>query len=122
MKIEQLHIDKIKSSFEKMQTKVDFLQLLNQAKPFVYGEKTVPFDLKQITWYSNTKLGKKRYKEFTIKKKSGSFRTIHSPVRGLKAIQKTLSFILQCVFEPHIAAYGFVRNKSIVDKCTEFSC
>ncbi len=115
MKIEQLHIDKIKSSFEKMQTKEDFLQLLNQAKPFVYGEKTVPFDLKQITWYSNSKLGKKRYKEFTIKKKSGFFRTIHSPVRGLKAIQKTLSFILQCVFEPHIAAYGFVRNKSIVD-------
>ena len=98
-----------------MQTKEDFLQLLNQAKPFVYGEKTVPFDLKQITWYSNPKLGKKRYKEFTIKKKSGSLRTIHAPVRGLKAIQKTLSFILQCVFEPHIAAYGFVRNKSIVD-------
>ena len=79
-----------------MQTKEDFLQLLNQAKPFVYGEKTVPFDLKQITWYSNPKLGKKRYKEFTIKKKSGSLRTIHAPVRGLKAIQKTLSFILQC--------------------------
>jgi RNA-directed DNA polymerase len=115
MKIEQLHIDKIKSSFEKMQTKEDFLQLLNQAKPFVYGEKTVPFELKQINWYSNPKLGNKRYKEFTIKKKSGSLRTIHSPVRGLKAIQKTLSFILQCVFEPHIAAHGFVRNKSIVD-------
>jgi retron-type reverse transcriptase len=115
MKIEQAHIDKIKSSFEKMQTRADFLQLLNEAKPFVYGKKAVPFDLNQITWYVNPKLGKKRYKEFTIKKKSGSLRTIHSPVRGLKAIQKTLSFILQCVFEPHNAAYGFVRDKSIVD-------
>ena len=115
MKIEQSHIDKIKSSFEKMQTKDDFLQLLNQAKPFVYGEKAVPFDLKQITWYSNPKLGKKRYKEFTIKKKSGNLRIIHSPVSGLKAIQKTLSFILQCVFEPHNASYGFVRNRSIVN-------
>jgi len=115
MKVEQVHIDKIKSSFEKMQTRDDFLQLLNEAKPFVYGKKAVPFDLNQITWYANPKLGNKRYKEFTIKKKSGSLRTIHSPVRGLKAIQKTLSFILQCVFEPHKAANGFVRNKSIVD-------
>jgi retron-type reverse transcriptase len=118
MKIEKTHIEKIKSSFEKMQTKDDLLQLLNEAKPFVYGQKSVPFDLNQITWYSNPKLGKKRYKEFVIKKKSGSLRTIHSPVRGLKAIQKTLSFILQCVFEPHNAAYGFVRNRSIVDNAS----
>ncbi len=115
MKIEKEHIEKIKSSFEKMQTKDDFLQLLNEAKPFVYGKNSIPFKLNQITWYSNPKLGKKRYKEFNIKKKSGSLRTIHSPIRGLKAIQKTLSFILQCVFEPHNAAYGFVRNRSIVD-------
>lgn len=118
MKVEQLHIDKIKSSFEKMQTKEDFLRLLNEAKPFVYGQNTVPFVLSQITWYSNPKLGKKRYNEFVIKKKSGSLRTIHSPVRGLKAIQRTLSFILQCVFEPHNAAYGFVRNRSIVDNAS----
>jgi hypothetical protein len=115
MKIEKVHIDKIKSSFEKMQTKDDLLRLLNEAKPFVYGQNTVPFVLSQITWYSNPKLGKKRYNEFVIKKKSGSLRTVHSPVRGLKAIQRTLSFILQCAFEPHNAAYGFVRNRSIVD-------
>ena len=56
-----------------------------------------------------------RYRSFTVKKKSGSLRTIHAPVKGLKAIQKTLAFVLQCVFEPHKAAMGFVRNKSIVD-------
>lgn len=115
MKVEQLHIDQIRNAFENMQSREDLLQLLNFAKPLVYGEKTVPFVLKQLTWYSNPKLAVNRYKEFKIRKKSGDDRTINAPVLGLKAIQKTLSFVLQCVFEPHKAAMGFARDKSIVD-------
>lgn len=115
MKIEQEHIDSIRFGFENMQTKEDFLYLLNQAKPLVYGENTSPFELKQLTWYANTQINKNRYRRFTINKKSGSKREIHAPYPGLKAIQKTLSFVLQCVYEPHAAATGFVRNKSIVD-------
>lgn len=115
MKIEQSHIDQIRTAFQKMQTKEDLLQLMNDVKPLIYGEKTVSFQLKQLTWYSNPKLAKKRYTEFKVKKKSGAERSIHAPVRGLKAIQKTLSFILQCVYEPHKAATGFVKDKSIVE-------
>ena len=115
MKIEQAHIDQIRIAFEKMQSKEDLLHLLNVAKPLVYGENAVPFELKQLTWYSNPKLAITRYTEFKIKKKSGEDRVINAPVEGLKAIQKTLSFVLQCVFEPHKAAMGFVREKSIVD-------
>lgn len=119
MKIEQLHIDQIRTAFENMQSKEDLLQLMNEVKPMIYGDKTVPFHLKQLTWYSNPKLATKRYTSFTIKKKSGAERTIHAPVKGLKAIQKTLSFILQCIYEPHKAATGFVREKSIVDNAKE---
>jgi hypothetical protein len=115
MKIEQAHIDQIRTAFNEMQTKRDLLHLLNEAKKLVYGDKAVPFELKQLTWYANPQLGKKRYTEFTIKKKSGSKRSIHAPVKGLKSLQKILSFVLQCVYEPHNAAMGFVRNKSIVD-------
>ncbi len=115
MKPEQAHIDQIRTSFEKMKSREDLLNLLNNAKPMVYGEKAVPFELKQLTWYANPNLGKKRYTEFKIRKKSGSERTIHAPVRGLKSLQKVLSFVLQCVYEPHNAAMGFVRDKSIVD-------
>jgi hypothetical protein len=115
MKIQQSDIDQIKIAFEKMQSREDLLHLLNVAKPLVYGEKAVPFVLKQLTWYSNPKLAINRYTEFKIKKKSGDDRTINAPVEGLKSIQKTLSFVLQCVFEPHKAAVGFVRDKSIVD-------
>ncbi len=115
MKPEQAHIDQIRAAFEKMESREDLLHVLNVAKPMVYGDKAVPFQLKQLTWYANPKLGRKRYTEFKVKKKSGAERSIHSPVAGLKSIQKTLSFVLQCVYEPHNAAMGFVRDKSIVD-------
>jgi hypothetical protein len=115
MKLEQAHIDQIRISFEKMQSREDLLHVLNEAKPLVYGDKAVPFDLKQLTLYANPKLGRNRYAEFKIKKKSGAERCIHAPVKGLKSLQKTLSFVLQCVYEPHNAAMGFVRDRSIVD-------
>jgi len=115
MKLEQQHIDHIKSAFAKMQTKEDLLLLMNEVKPLVYGEKTVPFKMKQLTWYANPKVSGERYKEFKIKKKSGSERSIHAPVKGLKALQKTLALILQSAYEPHNSAMGFVRGRSIVD-------
>jgi len=115
MKQVQANIDQIRTAFEKMQSREDLLHLLNEVKPLIYGEKAVPFELKQLTWYANPKLSGKRYTEFKIKKKSGAQRSIHSPVKGLKAIQKTLAYILHCVYEPHKAAMGFVRDRSIVD-------
>jgi hypothetical protein len=70
--------------------------------------------LKQLTWYANPRLSGKRYTEFKINKKSGTQRSIHSPVKGLKAIQRTLAYILHCIYEPNKAAMGFVRDRSIV--------
>ena len=115
MKLDQNHIEQIKNAFEKMQTKHDLLDLMNIAKPLIYGPNSVPFELKQLTWYANPKLRKNTYKEFKIKKKSGAERSIHAPENGLKAIQKTLSLILHCVYVPNKAAMGFVRERSIVD-------
>jgi|GEM_PF-293121 len=115
MNIDQEYIEAIKDEFERICSKEDLLRLINQVKPLFYGEKTVPLDLRQLTWYVSPNINKYRYTEFKIPKKSGAFRTIHAPVSGLKAIQKALSFILQCVFEPHNASTGFVKGKSIVD-------
>lgn len=115
MKTETNHIEYIRSAFENMQTKEDLLQLMNYAKPLIYGEKSVPFDLKQLTYYAYSHAGVARYKEFKIKKKSGGERSIHAPVAGLKAIQKTLALILESIFVPHSAAKGFVKEQSIVD-------
>lgn len=119
MKIEKEHIKYIQDEFALMQSRQDFLDLLNYTKPLIYGKEAIPFALNQITYYSNPKRSNKVYKEFQINKKSGGTRTIYAPENGLKAIQKTIAFILQCVFEPHKAATGFVIGKSIIDNAKE---
>lgn len=115
MKIEQSHIVHIKEQFAKLQNKEDLVALLSDAKNMLYGEDCKPVRLKSVTYYANPKICKKRYKTFTIKKKSGGDRTINAPVKGLKSILRPLNFVLQCNYEPHEAATGFVRDKSVVD-------
>lgn len=108
------HIEKIRTLFAEMHTRRCLLELLNVAKPYVYGPNATDFHMKQLTWYAFKTEGR-RYTEFTVKKKSGGVRTISAPVQGLLAIQKTLAYILQCVFDAHPSAYGFVKGRSIVD-------
>lgn len=115
MKIEQAHIDQIRKQFAELQSKEDLVKLLSNAKTMLYGEECKPVQLKSLTYYANPTLCKKRYQTFTIKKKSGADRTINAPVKGLKSILRSLNFVLQCVYEPHEAATGFVLEKSIVD-------
>lgn len=115
MKIEQAHIDQIRKQFAELQSKEDLVKLLSDAKNMLYGEECKPVQLKSLTYYANPVLCKKRYQTFTTKKKSGADRTIHAPVKGLKSILRSLNFVLQCVYEPHEAATGFVLEKSIVD-------
>jgi retron-type reverse transcriptase len=119
MKIEKEHKKYIQIAFAAMKSRADFLELLNYAKPLIYGNASIPFKLQQITHYANPLRSKKSYKEFQIKKKSGGVRTIYAPENGLKAIQKIVAVILQCVFEPNKAAKGFVSGKSIVDNAKE---
>jgi RNA-directed DNA polymerase len=118
MRPEPEQINFIKESFQNMKSKEDLLDLLNYSKKILFGEETVPFQLKVLTYYSNPKIALKRYTSFTIKKKSGSDRKIHAPVKGLKAIQRSLNLILQIVFTPHPAATGFISGKSIVDNAS----
>jgi RNA-directed DNA polymerase len=115
MKIEQVHIDQIRKQFAELQSKEDLVKLLSNAKNILYGEERKPVQLKSLTYYANPILCKKRYQTFAIKKKSGADRTIHAPVKGLKSILRSLNFVLQCVYEPHEAATGFILEKSIVD-------
>jgi hypothetical protein len=149
MKINQEQENLIIKHFQKMDSKDDFIDLLNTTKCFLYGDKFHPFEMQQLNYYINkdnfqdntqavkdiAKLFgdnetdnvlinkgafKKRffYTEFTIKKKSGKDRTIHAPIKGLKEFQKTLNIILQCIFDSHPAATGFVIGKSITDNAS----
>lgn len=121
MRAEPEQIKFIQNTFQIMKSKEDLLGLLNYSKRILFGEKTIPFQLKVLTYYSNPKIAPNRYISFTVKKKSGKNRQIHAPVKGLKAIQRSLNLIFQVVFTPHPAATGFTNNKSIVDNATQHS-
>lgn len=114
MKITTAQQLKIKDLFNKMNSKSDFLDLLNYTKSLLYRKKTFLFTKKQLNFYIN-KNGLNNYKTFKIKKKSGKTRIIHSPKKGLKEFQKCLNIILSTIYQPHESANGFVSGKSIVD-------
>jgi hypothetical protein len=119
MKIEKKHIDQIRKQFAELQSKEDLVTLLSAAKNMLYGEECKPVQLKSLTYFANPNICKKRYQTFAIKKKSGGARTINAPAKGLKSILRSLNFVLQCMDEPHEAATGFVRDKSIVDNANK---
>ncbi len=115
MKIEQKHIEQIKAQFAEMQNKEDFAKLLSTANNFLYQKECTPIKLKYLTYYANPLICKNRYQSFSILKKTGGERAINAPVNGLKSILRSLNFVIQCIYEPHKAATGFVIDKSIVD-------
>ena len=115
MEIDKKHIRTIRTQFGKMKTKEELLALLNYAKVVLYGEKAIPFALNQLKYHYNPKANRKRYFQFTVKKKSGAERVISAPNNGLKEIQKCLNLVFQLIHEPNPAANGFVPGKSIVD-------
>ncbi len=53
MLLQQEHIELFREAFSRMETREDLLVVMNEAKKIIYGEKAVPFELKQLTWYSN---------------------------------------------------------------------
>ena len=118
MEISEHQILHIKKAFNKMKSKEDFLVLLNYAKRIIYGQGTIPFELKNLNYYINPKSNLNRYYQFTVKKKAGGERIIHAPSDGLKAIQKCLNLVLQNIYNPHSSATGFVKAKSIVDNAS----
>ena len=141
MKLSTEETREIQDAFYAMQHTDDLVALINFAKTKLYGPKSFPINKEQLHYFSNEKYRAKieeswrnelpglerlgfefsteTYKVFEINKKNGSKRIIHAPALGLKHIQRALALILQCVFTAHKAAYGFVKNKSIVDNARQ---
>lgn len=55
-----------------------------------------------------------KYREFTIPKRDGRPRIIHTPSIGLKIIQRKILHIMELWASIHENAHGFVREKSIL--------
>jgi RNA-directed DNA polymerase len=69
MKISPEQVNTIQSAFKVMNSKTDFLALLNEAKNIIYGDKTVPFEEKQLNYYIN--------KDVIVKKDSTEDKTVN---------------------------------------------
>jgi RNA-directed DNA polymerase len=115
MKLNQNHIEQIRSDFATIETKKDLVKLLNIANNLMYGQECKPFRLKSLTYYANPELCKRRYQTFVLKKKSGKERIINAPNKGLKSILRALNYVMHCLYEPHPSVTGFTKDKSIVD-------
>src|ERR1700712_3331758 len=103
------HTEEIKNRFAKVETVYELAQLLSwiYALKFPRRDKTmnVIIEEKHLNYYAFEPAN--RYKQFTIKKKSGGERTISAPKYKLKTIQKCINEILNAVFTPHFTATGF---------------
>lgn len=119
MNIEQEHIKNIKDKFLEMRSKADFAKLIDETRALLYGSVCKPISLKTFRYYTHHKYANRRYKTFTIDKKSGGKRIIHAPTTELKFILRAVNIILQCVYIPHQSAMGFVNGKSIVDNAAK---
>lgn len=93
----------------------DLLKLLNTLKKGDLGEKGFCFSMPQLHDVLNPSNNKKRYRTFTIPKKSGGERTIMAPYGILKSIQHYLNLILQAYYQAPDAVTGFVPSKSVID-------
>ena len=109
----------ILESFPKMETQEDLLNLLNEVKRFLdkgSNKEFVPLKIGSLNYFKNIKVsGKRRYRTFSIKKKSGKLRVISAPCAGLKVFQSCLYYVFQTFYQPNDNACGFVPGRSIAD-------
>ena len=97
-----------------LQTKADLLKLLNDLKVDDLQENAYPIPMKAINFYCNP-AHEKRYKSFSIPKKSGGQRVISAPCRGLMSILTYLNVMFEAMYEPAPCVCGFAIGKSVVD-------
>lgn len=100
--------DEIKNDFYRLSSREDVARILE-------------IDDKSLRYFLYVKKPENMYNTFEIPKKKGGIREINSPSEELKAIQKKLAYILELVYKIKPAAYGFIKDKNIVDNASNHS-
>lgn len=59
------------------------------------------------------------YTEFSITKRNGDTRIIHSPIKSLKILQIRFKKILEENFKPHHKAHGFIKNRDFISNASQ---
>jgi len=98
-------------NFSNLKNIENFILLLNLVNKVLY-KSSKNISLKFITYHAYH--NKNLYSSFKISKKSGGTRTINTPIKSLKNIQTTISFILSCIYKSTMVVHGFTKNRSII--------
>lgn len=98
--------DEVKELFFKLQTRQDVARILGIKES-------------SLRYFLFKRRPENMYHTFSIQKRNGSNRQISAPQKELKAIQRKLAYVLSCVYEPKICAYGFIPGKSIVGNASQ---
>lgn len=98
--------EEIKELFPKLQTRHDVAGILEIKES-------------SLRYFLYKRRPENMYCTFSIKKCNGSDRQISAPQKELKSIQRKLTYILSCVYEPKICAYGFIEGKNIVGNASQ---
>lgn len=106
-----------------METKEDFLALLNRIKTDEEkadeSDTFYPFTIKHINYYCNPNHTLHRFRQFKIKKKSGGSRQITAPYHKVyKLILRYTNVILKSLYTPSDYAMGFCEGRSVVDNAS----
>lgn len=94
--------NEIIENFRSLKTRTDVADLLE-------------INDKSLRYFLFVKRPENMYTTFSIKKRNGGSREICAPNRELKTIQRKLAYILSLIYSPKICAYGFIKNKSIIE-------
>lgn len=92
----------IVEKFKKLNSRIDVADMLE-------------VDEQSLRYFLFVKRPENLYKTFCIPKKKGGNRIISAPNIKLKKIQSKLAYILQLIYEPKVCAFGFVKDRNIVD-------
>ncbi|MBU2609438.1 MAG: reverse transcriptase family protein, partial [Chloroflexi bacterium] len=91
----------LRDEFFKMQSRDDIAKLLE-------------LTTKQLNFHLYVLPSEKKYKVFTVPKKSGGTRQISAPASPIKIIQRKLKQVLETIYNPKPATHGFVAGRSII--------
>ena len=92
--------------FSKAQTRKDIADLLE-------------IDEKSLRYYLFVVRPENMYNSFSISKKNGESRQINAPINKWRNIQRKLAYILTLNYKPKICAYGFIKQKNILDNALQ---
>jgi RNA-directed DNA polymerase len=93
--------EELSQKFQKLKSTHDIAELLQVPNEYlIYYIYRIPHDY--------------QYTKFRVPKKSGGYRTIHSPNSSLGIVQRKLSQVLYAVYRPRPSVHGFAASRSII--------